>query len=216
MWIAEIKLKHDCVLGNRCAEFGVSLQSLDLNEEAKGSVLKTSSIHQMKGEMKDVRKFVEDLKKDKRVTYLEFSGKTLFLIEKAKKKPVSFFNRRMFFVKPVVIDNEGYEYWEIASHKKEELIRFIGKVEPLVDVFELIGIKQIQLENIYFPKVMPKLTDKQQKALELAIEKGYYQIPKGINLRALAKLMKISLATYQVHLQKAESKIIPDTISFLK
>jgi len=140
----------------------------------------------------------------------------LFLVESAKNKPVSEFSRKMFSVKPILIDNKGYEYWEIASYKKEELINFIKKIKPFCDSFDLLSIKNTPLKNIYFPKLMPKLTDLQKKALELAIKEGYYEAPKRTSLRKLAVLMKISLATFQKHLQKAESKVIPDTLSFLK
>lgn len=216
MWVAKIKLKQDCILGNRCKKFKVVMQSLDLNEEKKNSKVLTSSIHQLIGNEANIKKLVNDLKKDKRAEYVEFNGQTLFLVETAKKKPVSQFSRKMFFVKPVIIDMQGNEHWEIASHRKEELIIFIQKVKSLVDDFYLLSLKNTPLQNIYFPKVMPNLTVLQKKALELAIKEGYYEAPKKINLRALAKLMKISLATYQKHLQRAESKVIPDALSFLK
>ena len=216
MWIAKIILRHDCILGNRCRKYKVICQALDLNEEKSKNKVLTTSIHQLIGDKISINKFVNDLKKDKRVYYIEFNRNTLFLIDTAKMKPVSQFTRKMFFVKPVIINEEGYENWEIASHKKEGLSKFISKVKPLVDEFDLIYIKETKLNNIYFPKIMPELTDLQKKALELAIEKGYYQTPKKIGLRELAKLMNISLATYQKHLQKAESKVIPDVISMLK
>jgi predicted DNA binding protein len=192
------------------------MQSLDLNEEKHNGKVLTSSIHQLIGEEKNIKKFISDLKKDKRTKYVEFNGRTLFLVETAKKKPVSEFSKKMFFVKPMLLDNDGYETWEIASYKREELAKFINKVEPLANEFELLGLKNTSLQNIYFPKVMPKLTGLQKKALELAIKEGYYEVPKKTNLRVLAKLSKVSLATYQKHLQKAESKIIPDVLSFLK
>ena len=216
MWIAKIKLMHDCIIGNRCKKFNVIMQSLDLNEEKKNGKVFTSSIHQLIGEEKNIKKFINDLKKDIQTKYVEFNGQTLFLIETSKKKPVSQFTKKMFFVKPVVIDMRGYEHWEIASHKKEELMTFIKKVKPFVDEFEIVSIKDTPLQSIYFPKVMPKLTILQKKALELAIMHGYYEAPKKTSLRKLAKKMGISLATYQKHLQKAESKIIPDALSFLK
>ncbi len=216
MWVAKIKLRHDCIIGNRCRKFNVMLQSLDLNEEKKNGKVLTSSIHQLIGDEKNIKKFISDLKKDKRTKYLEFNGQTLFLVENAKKKPVSEFSKKIFFVKPMILDTNGYENYEIASHRKEELMTFIKRVKPLVDEFELLSLKNTPLQNVYFPKIMPKLTVLQKRALELAIKEGYYETPKKTNLRALAKLSKVSLATYQKHLQKAESKIIPDVLSFLK
>ncbi len=216
MWVAKIKLRHDCIIGNRCRKFDIMMQSLDLNEEKENGKVLTSSIHQLIGDEKDIKRFVNDLKKDKRTEYIEFNGETLFLIETSRKKPVSQFTRKMFFVKPVVIDTQGYEYWEIASHKREELTKFMNKIESLVDEFELLNLKNIPLQSIYFPKVMPRLTSLQKKALELAIKEGYYESPKKTNLRELAKQTGVSLATYQKHLQKAESKIIPDILSYVK
>ncbi len=216
MWIANIKLKHDCIIGNRCERFGIIIQSLDLREEKEKGKILTSSIHQLIGDSKNIKEFVADLKNDKRTEYLEVNGNTLFLVESANKKPVSEFSKKMFAVKPVLIDDKGFENWEIASYKKEELMDFIKRVKPLCDSFELISIKNTPLQNIYFPKLMPKLTILQKEALEMAIKEGYYEAPKRTSLRALANLMKISLATYQKHLQKAESKVIPDTLSFLK
>lgn len=217
MWVAKIRLRHDCIIGNRCEKYDVMLQSLDLAEQNdKGQTL-TSSIHQLIGEEKNIKRFIDDLKNDKRTHHLERNGNTLFLIESAKKKPVSqFIKKKIFVIKPMVTDTHGYEYWEIASHAKEELMNFIKKVKPLVDEFELLSLMNTPLQNVYFPKIMPKLTALQKKALELAITEGYYETPKKTNLRALAKLSKVSLATYQKHLQKAESKIIPDVLSFLK
>lgn len=216
MWVAKIKLRHDCIIGNRCKKFNVMIQSLDLNEEKENGKVLTSSIHQLIGDEKNVKRFVNDLKKDKRTHYIEFNGETLFLIESSRKKPVSQFTRKMFFVKPVIIDTRGYEHWEIASHKREEVTNFINKVEPLVDEFGLLTLKNTPLQSIYFPKVMPQLTALQKKALELAIKHGYYEAPKKTSLRKLAKMMSISLATYQKHLQKAESKVIPDVLSYVK
>ncbi len=216
MWLAKIKLKHDCIIGNRCEQFKIILQSYDLNEENKGNKIFTSSIHQIIGDKKNIEKFIQDLKKDKRTNYLEVNENTLFLIETSKNKPVSHFTKKMFFVKPVIIDAKGFEHWEIASHKKEELMNFINNVKPICSLFELLSINNTALKNIYFPKVLPKLTDLQKKALELAIKNEYYTAPKKTNLRALAKMMKISLATYQKHLQVAESKIMPDILSYLQ
>lgn len=216
MWIAKIKLKHDCIIGNRCEKFGVILQSYDLNEDKKGGKILTSSMHQMIGAKDSINEFVKDLKKDKRTKYLEVNGDTLFLVENAKDKPVSQFNKMMFFVKPVIVDKKGREHWEIASYKKEELNKFVNKVEALCDEFELLSIKDTKLDKVYFPKVLPKLTELQKSALELAIKKGYYEAPKRITLRKLADLSGISLATYQKHLQKAESKVMPDILSYIK
>ncbi len=191
------------------------MQSLNLGERRERGKKVTSSIHQLVGD--NINALVKDLQKDKQVKYLELNGQTLFLMETAAEKPVSeFLKRNIFVVKPVIIDTKGDEFWEVAAHRKEELMEFIDKVKPMVAEFELLSMKNTPLQSVYFPKVMPELTALQKKALELAVKEGYYQAPKKIGLRKLAQMMKISLATYQKHLQKAESKVIPDVLEFLK
>lgn len=178
MWVTKIRLKHDCIIGDRCEKFNVVLQSYDLNKENKNNKVLTSSLHQIIGNKEDIENFISDLKKDKRTEYLEVNENTLFLVESAQNKPVSQFTKKMFFVKPVIIDNKGYEIWEIASHKKEELMQFISKVRPICKEFALLSLKNTKLKDIYFPKVLPELTQKQKRALGLAIKNGYYESPK--------------------------------------
>ena len=59
---------------------------------------------------------------------------------------------------------------------------------------------------------MPRLSNKQREAYQLAVENGYYKFPRKIGLEEMAKIMKISVSTFQEHLRKAEEKIIPSYI----
>ena len=116
----------------------------------------------------------------------------------------------MFFTKPVYVDKKGYEYWEIASYDRNVLNQFLKDLEKQnYEHVEILQFKNIKLNNIYFPAIAPDLTEKQKRAFELAVQEGYYDIPKRIDLKQLAKIMKISLATYQEHLKRAEAKIVP-------
>ena len=49
----------------------------------------------------------------------------------------------------------------------------------------------------------------QKQAIELAIKNGYYNVPRKTSVEKLAKLSKLSFSTFQVHLRKAEEKLIP-------
>jgi predicted DNA binding protein len=216
MWITKFIIKHDCILGNRSEKFGVSLQSVNFSTYKEKNKIVTSSIHQMFGELKDTENFVKDLQKDKDVIRIERKGNTFLLLEKAEQKAVAFHNPKIIFVKPVVIDNKGYETWEIGSWDKSEVSCFLENVEKEMPYFKMLKFHEIKMDDIFFPRLIPNLTDKQKKALELAIIKGYYNTPKKIGLRKLAKLNGISLSTYQQHLSSAEEKIIPNILSYFK
>jgi len=212
MWILKLKIKHDCTIGNRCEKYGVISYSLSIGNWSEKGNNYTSERHTLEGDVKNIKKFLMELRKDKRITKLEVDKNTLFFIgkQKGKKIPTSFYNPKMFFVKPVYVDKEGYEYWEMGSYDKLVLSRFLESLEKQkYKHLEVLQFKNVKLNNIYFPAIAPSLTEKQKRVFETAVEYGYYDIPKRTDLKRLAKIMKISLATYQEHLKRAEAKIIP-------
>ena len=75
---------------------------------------------------------------------------------------------------------------------------------------KVLKFKEEKISNINFTKLLPELTKNQKKALEIAINAGYYNYPKKIKMETLAKRMGIAYSTYQAHLKKAEGKILPE------
>ena len=216
MWIAKFKIKHNCILGNRCEKFKVILQSVNFSVFREKRKVITSSMHYMSGDPKNIDKFVKDLSKDKDVLKLERKGNVFFLLEKAGEKAVQFHTPKIIFVKPVLIDKEGCETWEVGSWEKEEVSKFVNKVEKHIKDFKLIRFTNTKVNNVFFPKLMPDLTEKQKRAIELAVQKGYYKSPRKIDLRKLAKMMGVSLSTFQQHLRSAEEKLIPNLLAYSK
>lgn len=209
MWTAKLRIKHDCTIGNRCEKFGCVSYSILLGNWRERNSEYVSGRHRIEGEAKAVRKFLQDIKKDKNISGLEVSGNTVFFVEKGRI-PSSFHNQKIVFTKPVFVDTHGYESWEIASHERKALLEFLERLrKEHYRCAELLQLKNIKVSNIYFPPLAPDLTEKQKKAFELAVEEGYYDIPKRTELKKLAKIMEVSLATYQEHLKRAEAKIIP-------
>lgn len=211
MWLLKLKIKHDCTIGNRCEKFKCVSYSMVLGSWHEGNNYFISERHTIEGDSKALDKFFKDIRKDKRVSNLEISGNTMFYIGKYPYRiPSSFYNQKMFFTKPVFVDKQGYEYWEIASYDRSVLNKFLSNLKKQdYEHVEILQFKNIKLNNIYFPAIAPDLTEKQKRAFELAVEEGYYDIPKRIDLKKLSQIMKISLATYQEHLKRAEAKVIP-------
>jgi len=218
MWVLKLKIKHDCAIGNRCKKFKVVSYSMPLGNWEEQGYSFTAERHTLEGKPKAIKNFFNDIKKDKRVTSLEISGNTMFFIGKSKEKiPSSFYTQKMFFTKPVFVDEQGYEYWEVASYDRNVLSKFLNELEKQhYEHFEILQFKNVKLDNIYFPAIAPELTDKQKEVFELAVKEGYYDIPKRTNLKKLAKMMKVSVATFQEHLKRAEAKIVPRLIYISK
>ena len=212
MWLTRLKIKHDCTIGSRCEKFSCTAYSIPLGNWKDKNLEYAIERHIIVGSDKDVATFLLDLKTDKRIRNLEISKNAVFFVERRKRKEIPSFhwNPRIFFIKPVFVDNKGFEYWEIASWKKENLTKFIKNLEKNREMEVIIEkIHEIKLEDVYFPKLMPKLSERQKRAFELAVEHGYYNFPRKIGLRGLARVMKVSISTLQEHLRKAEENIIP-------
>lgn len=214
MWVAKFKLKHNCILGNRCIKYNLTLQTVILNISKKGELVHTYSMNIMQGTKKEKKEFIESLKKDKNVIKIEESKDTFFLLEKQKSKAGGAYTQDVFFIKPVLIDDLGYEHWEVASLKKETLMRYINKTKKEMQEFRLLKITEEKTSDIFFPKLIPDLTPLQKEIIDIAIKKGYYEIPKKIDMRGLAKIKGISHSTFQEHLKKAEKKILPSLASY--
>ena len=211
MWVLKLKIKHDCTIGNRCEKFRVISYSIPLGNWKEKDYFFTSERHTLKGNPNTIKKFFNDIKKDKRVTKLEISVNTMFFISKSKEKIPSFlYSQKIFFTKPVFVDEKGYEYWEVASYDRGVLSKFLNELEKQhYEHLEILQFKNIKLDNIYFPAIAPGLTERQKEVFELAVKEGYYDIPKRTDLIKLAKTMNICVATFQEHLKRAEAKIIP-------
>jgi len=216
MWVAKIRFKHDCILGNRCEKFNIALQSVAPSVYNENERTVTSSMHYMSGNPKDMDSFISDLEKEKDVLKLERKGNMFMLLERADSKAVGFYTPKIIFIKPVLIDEKGFETWELGAWDKKELTDFIGNVKKVMPRVSLEKLALNKIDSVFFPKLMPNLTDKQKRAIELAIKNGYYESPKRIDLRKLAKLMGIALSTYQQHLQSAEEKLIPNIFSYTR
>ncbi|MBN2122413.1 helix-turn-helix domain-containing protein [Candidatus Micrarchaeota archaeon] len=60
------------------------------------------------------------------------------------------------------------------------------------------------------------LSEKQREIFNLAVSKGYYEVPKKLTIRELAGITGIKASTLQEHLSKAESKLLPILARILK
>ncbi len=161
------------------------------------------------GDSKSIKNFLVSVKKDKRIKKIE-KKKDFFIVLYEQNQVLKFLHNPEFIqVKPVIIDFRGNECWELACFDKVPLMELVSKLKKEYSHFKLLKLKQEVLDSLTILNVIPNITEKQKKALQLAVENGYYSYPKEVELKKLAKLMGISYSTYQAHLKKAEGKLIP-------
>ncbi len=209
MWTAKIKINGEkALIGSRTKKFNVSVSGYPISFYEKKNGIYVYLIGFIFGNELNKKRFIDDLKKDKRVLYIE--GKNDFFIGQIRE-PSKFrqiYHHRIVHLEPVMIKEDGSELWSIGSWNKQELINFIKLVKKTHNG-ELLKIKQEKIKNFSIISMQPELTLKQRTAIELAIRYEYYNYPRKIELKKLARLMNLSYSTYQAHLRKAEQKLLP-------
>lgn len=214
MWLAKLELKHDCIIGKRCATYDCTSVGYPLEYYQEKGYNYFFHFEKLSGAEDKVHKFITDLKKDKRIVSFEAENTSLFFTYKTTSKgemPTQSFLKKVFHLKPVLVDTKGVEHWEIGAWNKESIIQFIEEIKKKtegLEYFKIIKIVKTKLKEIHFPHIMPLMTPLQEKALSLAQKEGYYEFPRKIELKQLAKMMNISLSTYREHLRKAERAVL--------
>lgn len=118
------------------------------------------------------------------------------------------YNPYIIFLKPASYASNGSEILELGSWHRGPLMQIVKIFKQRYNS-KVLMLAQQKVSNLSLISIHPDLTEKQRQALGLAIENGYYQFPKKITLKELARRMKCSFSTYQAHLSKAESRFIP-------
>ncbi|MFB6141736.1 MAG: helix-turn-helix domain-containing protein [Halorientalis sp.] len=106
---------------------------------------------------------------------------------------------------PIDIDDDGGLHMSVAGNVED--IREAAMQRP-----ESIEIRLEESEGRSTNRVdvSALLTDRQQEVLALAIEKGYYEIPREATNEDIAADLDCSTSTVGEHLRKIESRIISE------
>ena len=161
------------------------------------------------GEEKDKEKLIKEINESDMFPKAEFSKDFAVVIMKQPLFTEPLWDPRIIRLNPAIVNLENMDNtWSLASFEREPLEKVLKLANKYMNA-ELIKFKQEKISNISFTKLIPEITDKQKRALELAIKNGYYEYPKKIKMEELAKIMGVSYSTYQAHLKKAEGKLLP-------
>jgi predicted DNA binding protein len=82
----------------------------------------------------------------------------------------------------------------------------------LKGIFDHLKNKGVEAELIKLTKIDDKesLTERQDKIAKVAFERGYFDYPKRISLRELARMFEVSPSTLSEILRKGQRKIVLD------
>jgi hypothetical protein len=210
MWRLKLKLEaKNQFLGNLAIKYKVSITGYPLSYWKDNKNLYLMQAGFVFGDEKSIALLKKEIKKLREILEVEWAGDFALMVTKQPLFTEPVYNPKIIRPSPVIIHKEGYHIWDLASFDKKALNKVIDFAERYFGA-KIISFKEEKISNISFTRLLPELSDKQRKALEIAINKGYYDYPKKVKMESLAKIMKISYSTYQAHLKKAEGKILPE------
>jgi len=205
MWVVKFEFDgSEVFFGQIAKKFNIDITGYPISSYEKNNNLYINLIGTVKEKVN--QKIINFLKKSKYVIHLEENNNLLNLLIKEDKKFKPFYSPFFIYLSPVLIDKKGTYHYHLGSWNRDEITKLIKFLDKNYKS-KLLNLKQRKINNISILGVQPDLTEKQRKAFELAVNNGYYDYPKKIELKELAKISKISYSTFQQHLKYAEKKI---------
>ena len=95
---------------------------------------------------------------------------------------------------------DGTTEWTVAFTGREALTELLDKLKH-----EKVDVKILRLTSV---ADVESLTSRQRSIVEVALEEGYFDYPRRIMLRSLAKKVGVSASTVSEVLRRAEKKIL--------
>jgi len=209
MWVLKLKLESkNQLMGKLAIKHQVSMTGYPLSYYKDKKHLYLISAGLVFGEEKNKKALVREIKKSPEVIKFEKTQDFMINITKQPLFTEPVYNPEIFRPNPVIINKTGYHIWDLASFNRKALEKVLDFAEKHLGA-QILKFREEKISNINFTKLLPELTINQKKAMDIAINQGYYDYPKKVNMEKLAKDMSISYSTFQAHLKKAESKLLP-------
>lgn len=221
MWVAKFSLKYEGdIFTERTQKFNVNYYAYPLSHYKKSGKYFFVVGGVLDGDHEKIKSFVKDLKKDKRISQIDFNGNFLTVLINYSEKEVSksdmetFYNPSIIHLEPILNSIDGREYWTVASFEKVDLNKTIASAIKLHNG-KFTSMNKTETDNLSLINLSPNISPQQKKVIFAAFEKGYYEYPRKIEIEKLAKTLGISYSTCQEHLRKAEIALLPNMLKKL-
>lgn len=119
------------------------------------------------------------------------------------------------------IYRQGWEHYTAVAFDGEDLRELLDNLrsDREIELLSKTSISETQIPHSMLApagQLFEDLTHRQLAALQLALERGYYEQPRKTSLRDLAEQTAVARSTYEEHLRKAENKLITSAGQFLR
>jgi predicted DNA binding protein len=120
--------------------------------------------------------------------------------------------KNSFLEIPPIVYHDGWEERRVVGFREADykrLFRGLSSLGP-VEILEKRVLAERSIRDTFvisLSSVFSELTEKQLEALQVALEYGYYQVPKKATAEEIARKHRVPRTTYEEHVRKAESKV---------
>ncbi|GEM_PF-2096374 len=153
--------------------------------------------------IKELTPITESTKSGKKITriYIMHAEHPPLITELMKEALIDY---HCFFEYPWSLTEEGGTLY--IAGKPESLRKILHLLDSVPEAdYQVLSISK------YIPGgrgVIGALTPGQHRAIETAVKKGYYDIPRRCDLRDIARELGVNHSTVETHLRKAEKKMM--------
>lgn len=210
MWVLKLEITNNSSILNELShKFNLTMYGYPLSTYRKGKRFFVIGGGNIVGDPDDVKSFIKLLKKEKQFENIEYNDGFFLTTLEQPRHILPLYSSELINLEPVVIRPDFTQTYVLASWNKKLLDRLVTlKLPHKGSKINVKKFRQEKINGVAITRPDIDLTDKQKNAFDLAYKNGYYDVPRSSDLITLSKKMKLSLATFQVHLRKAEKKIM--------
>lgn len=115
----------------------------------------------------------------------------------------AFVDRNLVVIPPIVYDEDTRMMLTVVGDKDD----LQALVENFPGTFELT-VEEVGDYDRRYPTIAADLTDRQLEAIAVAVNVGYYTVPREASLTAVADELGCAESTASNHLRKAEARVM--------
>lgn len=220
MWVAEFRLQDPKdIYTPLCENHDVAFYLVPHTHYVEDEEIHLIVGGTLSGTATDKEGFVTGLETDDRVASVERSDDFILVhavhpASREKEAEITdFYDPRYVLIQPVLNAPDGWEYWKVGCHDRAKLNEIVQLAVKRYEG-EIQSMQEETISAITSLAMTPDLTARQERAVSLAREHGYYSYPRETTVHDLADRTDTAYATFQEHLRKAESKIIQDFLRY--
>jgi predicted DNA binding protein len=111
---------------------------------------------------------------------------------------------------PTILHN-GREFFDLILRNRERFIELIRRLEDIGSVTVERVVSEVETPTqpnpVTWSSLQEDLTDRQIEVLSLAIERGYFEVPRAVDLSDLAAELDVRKTTVGEHLRRGLGRI---------